>query len=252
MKIEFCLPTHNEEKIIRENVVKLYNFCLNKNYNFLWRIIILDNGSKDKTEEYANELAKKYQDKILVKNIMETGRGRALKKYWLRSEADILAYMDVDLAASLDSLDDLLNPLIDNKADLVIGSRLLPGSKIKRNFLRELSSQSYNFLSRLILGHNFSDLQCGFKAVRTEVFKQYAGHILDNKWFFDTELFYILYFFKKRIIEIPVEWEEERYDQRKSKVKLLRDSFKFIVNLLKLRWRYREVKSQILPSGKLK
>lgn len=244
MKIEFCLPAHNEEKLIKENVIKLYNFCFEKKYEFAWRIIILNNGSQDKTEEYADELAREHQGKIAVKNITEPGRGRALKKYWLQGEADILVYMDVDLAASLDNIADLLNPLIENKADLVIGSRLLPASRIKRNFLREFSSQGYNFLSRAMLGHNLSDLQCGFKAVKTAVFKQYAKYILDDKWFFDTELVYTFYFFKKRIIEIPVEWEEERYDQRKSKVRLIRDSIGFVINLLKLKWRFKKVKSE--------
>jgi glycosyltransferase involved in cell wall biosynthesis len=239
MLVELCFPVHNEGKILRENALILLNFLAGKNYNFQWAIYLLNNGSKDKTEEIGRKLEKENRGKIKLINIPGKGRGIALKTYWLQSSADILVYMDIDLAASLDNLGDLLAPLLENKADLVIGSRLLPDSKIKRSFFRELSSQGYNIFSRLILGHKFSDLQCGFKAVNARIFKKYAGYISDKKWFFDTELVYAFYFFKKRIKEIPVDWQEERYNQRKSKVRMFRDSIKFIINLIKLKRRYR-------------
>lgn len=242
MLVEFCLPVYNEEKILRENALKLLNFCAGKNYNFQWRICLLNNGSRDKTDEIGKELEKESGGKIKLVNILNRGKGNALKTYCLQGAADILVYMDIDLAVSLDNLDDLLAPVIKNEADLVIGSRLLPDSKIKRSIFRELSSQGYNMLSRLILEHKFSDLQCGFKAVRGEVFKKYSNYILDTKWFFDTELVYTFYFFKKRIKEIPVDWEEERYDRRKSKVRLFQDSFVFVKNLINLRWRFKKLK----------
>lgn len=242
MFVEFCLPVYNEKKILKENALKLLNFCAGKNYNFPWRICLLNNGSRDKTDEIGKELEKESGGKIKLVNILKRGKGNALKTYWLGSLADIFVYMDIDLAASLNNLDDLIAPLINNEADLVIGSRLLPDSKIKRSIFRELSSQGYNMLSRLILGHKFSDLQCGFKAVRSEIFKKYAGYILDTKWFFDTELVYAFYFFKKRVKEIPVDWEEERYDRRKSKVKVFRDGARFIINLVKLKWRFSNLK----------
>ena len=132
---------------------------------------------------------------------------------------------------------DSINNQIKNKADLTIGSRLLPESKIERSFIRELSSQSYNFLSRVILNHNFSDLQCGFKAIKNKTFKKISPHIKGDKWFFDTELVAFTNYFKFRVKEIPVNWSENRYDERKSKVNLLKDSIKFFINLIKLKIR---------------
>jgi selenophosphate synthetase-related protein len=111
----------------------------------------------------------------------------------------------------------------------------LPDSKINRSFIRELSSQSYNFLSKIILGHNFSDLQCGFKAIKVDVFNKIAPYIKDNKWFFDTELIFFTNYFGYKIKEMPVDWQENRYDKRKTKVNLIKDSFKFIINLIKLK-----------------
>jgi glycosyltransferase involved in cell wall biosynthesis len=242
MLIEFCLPVYNEEKILEKNVLTLLNYCLAQPYDFDWRIVVVINGSSDNSLAISGRLKKEHTERINFINIPEPGRGQALKKYWLQSQADILTYMDIDLAVSLDSILSLVQPIIDNQADLMIGSRLMPDSKISRSFIRELSSQSYNFLSRVILGHNFSDMQCGFKAIKSDAFKKIAPLINDAKWFFDTEL---IIFTKKlgfRVKEIPVDWSENRYDTRKSKVHMFRDSFKFFCDLIRLRIRLLNVK----------
>jgi glycosyltransferase involved in cell wall biosynthesis len=237
MSVEFCLPVYNEEKILEKNILTLLNYCLTQPFSFDWKIVIVINGSSDNSLAISQKLKTEHIDRIDFINIPEPGRGQALKKYWLQSQADVLVYMDIDLAVSLDSVMPLVQPIINNQADLVIGSRLMPDSKISRSFIRELSSQSYNFLSRVILGHNFSDMQCGFKAIRADVFKKIAPHINDAKWFFDTEL---IIFTKKlgfRVKEVPVDWSENRYDMRKSKVHMFRDSFKFFCDLIKLKIR---------------
>jgi hypothetical protein len=235
MFIEFCLPIYNEEKILKNNVLKLLNYCANQNFNFDWRIVLLNNDSQDNSERICEELFNKNYKKIKVENIKQSGRGRALKLYWQKSKANIVVYMDIDLAVSLNNISDLINSIIKENFDLTIGSRLLPDSKINRSFIRELSSQSYNFLSKIILDHNFSDLQCGFKAIKVDVFNKIAPYIKDNKWFFDTELIFFTNYFGYRIKEMPVDWQENRYDKRKTKVNLIKDSFKFIINLIKLK-----------------
>lgn len=236
MFIEFCLPVYNEKKILRKNVLRLLDYCNNQNFDFDWQIVIVNNGSQDNSEKICQELSNKYE-KIKIENIKQSGKGRAIKLCWQKSKANIVVFMDIDLAVSLKNIPDLINPIIKENYDLVIGSRLLPNSKIKRSFLRELSSQSYNFLSRIILNHKFSDLLCGFKAMKTDVFKKIAPYIKDNKWFFDTELIVFTNYFKYKIKEIPVDWHENRYDERKSKVNVLKDGLKFLVNLIVLKVR---------------
>ncbi len=239
-QIDFCLPVYNEEKILRPNALKLWQWCQENNLPFSWQITIVVNGSTDQSFNIARALAEKYQQ-IKAVNIAAPGRGQALKKYWLTSQADILAYMDIDLAVSLDNISALIQPILQGKADLVIGSRLLPESKIERSTVRELSSQGYNFLSRLILGHRFSDLQCGFKAVRADTFQKISSLTKDEKWFFDTELIMFAHWSGAKVREIPVDWSENRYDQRQSKVKVIKDSFKFFINLLKLKIKLRKL-----------
>ncbi|MDD3102074.1 MAG: glycosyltransferase [Patescibacteria group bacterium] len=237
MFIEFCLPIYNEEKILKNNILKLLNYCNSQNFNFDWQIIILNNGSTDNSEKILRELNKEYPQKIKIDNIQQPGKGRAIKLYCLKSQADIIVYMDIDLAVSLKNIPDLIDPIIKERYDLVVGSRLLSTSKIERSFIRSLSSKVYNWLSKILFNHNLSDLQCGFKAIKADIFKKIIPYINDNKWFFDTELIIFTKYFGYKIKEIPVDWQENRYDQRKTKVRLLKDSFNFILNLVKLKMR---------------
>lgn len=234
MLVEFCLPVYNEEKILKANTIKLLDFLNRQNFLFNWLIVIINNGSTDNTAKISRELA---GERIKIINFSQKGKGGAIKQYSLTSAADWLIYMDIDLAVSLKNIDDLINILTDNNYDIVMGSRLLSGSEVERSAARSLSSKVYNYFSRLVLGHKFSDLQCGFKMIRSEIFKKIAPLIKDNNWFFDTELIYLAYRQNYRIKEIPVSWSENRYQQRKSKVSLIKDGLKFFKNLIGLRMR---------------
>jgi glycosyltransferase involved in cell wall biosynthesis len=234
MLIDFCLPVRNEEKIIEQNTLKLFNYLKDIKFNFDWRIVIVNNGSTDATKEKALQLV---SDKILYFEVELPGRGRALKKYWLSSDSDVLVYMDMDLAVSLNNIPDLVDPIIRGDYDLVMGSRRLLSAKCQRSFFRDLISRTYLFLSRRILQHNFTDLQCGFKAVRASRFKEIAKYLADTQWFFDTEMVIVLHKFGGKIKEIPVDWKDNRYLARKSRVLVVRDGILFFKNLFKLRKR---------------
>lgn len=241
MKIEFCLPIYNEEKILADSSRKLYDFLTEQNFPFDWQIVIVINGSSDSSPAIADSLSREFSGKISFQDIKQPGRGQALKRYWLSSPADVFVYMDIDLAVSLEAIPRLIQPILDNECQLAVGSRLLPESKIKRSFIRELSSQTYNLLSRLLLKHRLSDMQCGFKAITKSAFLTIAPYLEDPHWFFDTEMIIITKAAGYRIKEVPVNWQENRYDKRKSKVKLLHDSNKMFRNLLKLRRRLPEI-----------
>ncbi len=236
-RIIFVVPVHNEEKIITNNIEKLMQFGERQAYPFDWRILVVVNGSSDQTLEMARSLEDRFPGRVSVLDFPEPGRGAALKRAWLASDADIVMYMDIDLAVSLEHLMELVLPILAGESDMVIGSRNLIDSKVKRSLLREAISQSYNFLSRLILNHGFSDLQCGFKAIRLDAFKSIASRLDTTHWFFDTEL--VVWARRQGLVikEIPVDWSENRFERRKSKVHLMRDSCKFFLNLLRLRFR---------------
>ncbi|MFA6994816.1 MAG: glycosyltransferase [Patescibacteria group bacterium] len=241
MLIDFCLPAKDEELVLEANVKRLVNFLELQKANYFWNIVIIINTSGDTSYSVAKELAEN-DERIKARNLKLGGKGRALKEYFQESSADILVFMDVDLATSLNNIPALIDPILNQEADLVIGSRLLPNSRTNRSFSRNFISEIYNFLSRLILRHKFRDLQCGFKALRKELFNHLQPYFIDNKWFFDTELIILAARFGYEIKEIPVDWQENRYSRRLSKIHIFRDSWSFVKNLFYFKHRLNNLK----------
>jgi glycosyltransferase involved in cell wall biosynthesis len=237
MLVEFLIPVYNEEKILEKNIKTLFDFLSAWPSGFDWKITVLNNGSTDASREILRRIG---DDKIGSEFIANPGKGGAIKSCACKSQADIIAYMDIDLAVSLDCLPRLLEPIIEGRADIAIGSRLLPDSITERSRLRSLSSIIYNRLSRFILSHGQTDLQCGFKAFSTAKTRSLFSRAEDKGWFFDTELVILALKDGCRIVEIPVSWKENRYEERKSKIKLLSDSGIFVLKLLKLRERLKQ------------
>ena len=119
MLVDFCLPVKNEEKILTENIKRLNNYLIARSWPFSWQIVILLNNCNDNSEKITKFLtAENQRIKSLI--IDAPGKGRALKSYFSKSRADILVFMDIDLAVSLENIPALIEPLIKQEKDLVI------------------------------------------------------------------------------------------------------------------------------------
>jgi glycosyltransferase involved in cell wall biosynthesis len=203
-KVKIVLPVYNEEKELEDNTLKLYEFAKNNLLDYDFEIQIADNASTDTTSEIGQRLAQQFKE-ISFLRLNEKGRGRAVKKAWGEGNADIFVYMDIDLSTDLKHLPNLIGA-IDN-FDIAIGSRLLPTAKvIGRTLKREIISRSYNLLIKIIFGIHFSDAQCGFKAISRKAIKELLPNILDNEWFFDTELLVVGEKIGYKIYQEPVAW----------------------------------------------
>ncbi len=239
MRLDICIPAHNEARILRQNCLKLLTFCREAKLNFDWQIVIIVNGSSDDSLAIAERLA---EENTEIKTIMyeQGGKGNAIVSYWNESVADVLVFMDADLATKLSCLPSLLEPFLNTpEHTLVLGSRHISGAEVRRSWRRSIASWVYSGISRLYLGHSLSDLQCGFKAISKDLFKKILPQILDRGWFFDTELVVWSLRTGATVKEIPVQWRENRSDHP-SKISLLRDSRTFLRSLAALRKRLRE------------
>jgi len=228
--VEVVIPVYNEETDLPRCIRTLHPFLKAHLPDRPWRILVADNGSTDATVQIAAQLSKEYPEMAFI-HIPVKGRGRALKQAFLQSQADILAYMDVDLATGLEAFPLLLKAL-EEGYDIAIGSRYLPGSRIRRTFGRRLYSWGYNLLFRALFRSRIQDAQCGFKAMKAEVARDVLPKVQDPGWSFDTEL--LLRAEKKgyRVKEVPVEWHEDT----ESKVRIPGTILRMLRVLLKLRW----------------
>ncbi|MER5930304.1 glycosyltransferase [Streptomyces sp. NPDC002054] len=205
--LDVVIPVFNEEKDLGPCVRQLHEH-LTRTFPYAFRITIADNASTDRTPEVAGALAASL-DGVRGIRLEEKGRGRALRTVWSRSEAPVLAYMDVDLSTDLNALLPLVAPLISGHSDLAIGTRLARSSRVVRGAKREFVSRAYNLILRSSLAARFSDAQCGFKAIRREVAERLLPLVEDSGWFFDTELLVLAERAGLRIHEVPVDWVDD-------------------------------------------
>src|SRR5215212_7559427 len=228
--VEVVVPVYNEQNALPESIPALCAY-LETYFPYRWSVLIADNASTDDTLTVAYELATAYHPHVTVMHLEEKGRGRALKAAWSASEADVVAYMDVDLSTNLWSFLPLVAPLATGHSDLAIGSRLLKGAMVTRQWKRELISRCYNLLVKAMFGNRFSDAQCGFKALRRGVARDLLPHIEDGEWFFDTELLLLAEERGYRISEVPVDWIEDLA----SRVDIASTALKDVKGLLRVR-----------------
>jgi ubiquinone/menaquinone biosynthesis C-methylase UbiE/glycosyltransferase involved in cell wall biosynthesis len=226
--VDVAIPVLNEERAIASSLVTLASY-LDTECPYDWAITVADNGSTDRTFEFASAFAVE-NPRTRVIRLDQRGRGRALKEAWSTSTADVVAYMDVDLSTGLESLRPLIDPILEGRCEVSIGSRLAPGAEIARSMQREMISRSYNVIARTFLDYGVVDAQCGFKAVRTSLARDLISRIEDNGWFFDTELLALAHRSGMRINEVPVRWVEDD-DSRVKVAKTATDDLKGIWRL---------------------
>lgn len=234
MTFDVTIPVLNEAATLQQQVAALHSFLLqhfpDRNR---WSIVIADNGSTDATRDIATSLAKEIPEVRLVM-VPKRGVGLALKTSWTQSQADIVGYMDLDLATDLGTFPKTIQLLENGAADIVYASRLHPESQvIGRTLKREISSRVFNFILRQYLGVQFSDGMCGFKFLRRDVLKNLmAGGAQNDGWFFSTELLTVAEWQKLNLFELPVKWTD---DAGSSKVKVIPLAMRYLKSMRDLK-----------------
>jgi glycosyltransferase involved in cell wall biosynthesis len=220
MTFDVTIPVLNEEPTLERQVLILRDF-LKKHFpaEGQWRIVIADNGSKDRTLDIANALHAKYPE-IVPLTVPRKGVGLALKTSWGQSKADIVGYMDLDLATDLPHFLEAYDAIARKGYDLVYATRLHPKAKvIGRTLKREISSRGFNLLLKMYLRVGFSDGMCGFKWLKREVYPPlHAGGAVSDGWFFSTELLTVAEWKGLKMFELPVKWTD---DTSSSRVKIV-------------------------------
>ena len=207
-RVDVVIPVYNEEHVLAASISSLRSY-LAEHLPYAWQVVIADNASVDGTRAVGEALAAEYDD-VTYLHLEQKGRGRALRRAWSESDADVVSYMDVDLSTNLDSFRPLVEQIINGPYDVAIGSRLTRGATVTRQWKREIISRGYNLLVWMMFPRRtFSDAQCGFKAISRRAADALLSRIENNEWFFDSELLLRAEQAGYRIAEVPVEWIED-------------------------------------------
>ncbi|MEM3838999.1 MAG: glycosyltransferase [Candidatus Micrarchaeaceae archaeon] len=204
-RITIILPVYNERENLKANFPKIYS-AAKKLGSF--EIIIAEDGSTDGSRELAKNFGK-LPNVVVLSRKEKSGKGEAVKRSISAAKGKVIGYMDIDLSVPLSYLPAAVAK-VEEGNKVLIGSRYVKGSDIRRTALRHFLSKGYNLLMLALFGSRVKDHQCGFKFFDGRYAKELARRTKDNHWFFDTEMLVLAQ--RDGIVpyELPVKWREQK------------------------------------------
>lgn len=225
MKLSIIIPVFNEGNTIETQIKRVDALNLDK------EIIVVDDGSQDKTDQILNSLLKSGNINFrLIALDKNQGKGYAIRKGLETATGEIVAILDADIEQDPKDLLFLIKPILENKADGVIGSRNL--KKQEQNFKYKLFFWGGKFLSAVVnvlFNTKFTDVVSGYKVIRTDAIKNL--NLKSSKFEIDAEILVKLLKNKYKVIELPVSYRARSFAQGK-KIRMI-DGLKFFWAIIK-------------------
>ncbi len=209
MNTLLVVPAHNEKLFLQSTIEKIRTHVHTSTFEDKHiDILVVENGSTDGTRKVAKSIAEKYSD-VRVIQVDAPGKGHALYSGWLEGDYDCYCYVDADLAHGVSSITTMIS-LIQNGADIVVGSRTLPRSQVQRHWVRKFLTINYNLLLKIVFQVNFTDAQAGCKGISRKVRDTIASGITEKGYFYDTLLLIRAERSGYRIHDFPVIYNDPR------------------------------------------
>lgn len=240
-QLSVVIPAFNEAATIADTVAAVCRFV--SETGMPAEVIVVDDGSTDDTGVIAERaLAQSEVPWRVVRFDTNRGKASAVRQGMLEAGGDLLLMTDADLSVSLEQLPKFLDA-IRAGADIAVASRAVRGARgdPPQPLWRILVGKAYAVVRRLIVLPHIADTQCGFKLFTREAAREAFSRQTATSWAFDAEVLYIAHRLGYRIVEVPVVW----CNRRESKVRVLRDLWKVLRDLLVVRWRHRKLKPSI-------
>ena len=231
--ISIVIPAYNEETRLPSTLAAVIAYLQRKDFTTS-EIVVVDDGSRDRTAALVEQWRQKYPLIRLLQNPGNRGKGFTVRHGMLDAAGDWILYTDADLSAPIAELDKLLLAVEREGAQVAIGSRALDRSLVgvHQSAFREMSGRAFNVVMRGITGLPFRDTQCGFKLFRSDAARRiFSAQTLDG-FSFDVEDLVIAKVLGIKAIEVPVVWN----NVEGTKVSALSGAQSF-ADLLGIRWR---------------
>jgi len=229
--LSIVIPVYNEEKRIGETLRKILDFLGSKEYS--WEILIVDDGCKDNTIALAEKILTGKRHRIL-KNERNMGKGASIRHGLLEAQGEVCLFTDADLSTPIEEMDRLEEP-IKQGYHVSFGSRAMKGSQllVRQPLHREMMGRMFNILVQILHLPGVKDTQCGFKLFTHEAAQAIFQRQKMQGFCFDVEALVLARRLGFKIKEVPVRW----IDSPQSKVNPLKDSFKMLGDLIRLKFR---------------
>lgn len=229
--LSVIIPLYNEESRL-SNLVTIHKYLNSR--KFSWQIILINDGSKDKTNKTAKKILKSHalKNTQLISYSKNMGKGFAIKTGMLIATGKYRLFTDIDLSTSIDEFNKFLPHL--EKFGVVLGSRKMHQSRVivHQSRLREKMGKGFTKLSQLVLQLNTSDFTCGFKCFSENAAEKIFEKQTISRWGFDSEILFLAKKFKIKVKEIPVKWSNNPH----SRVKFPEDIITSLTDLIRIRF----------------
>jgi glycosyltransferase involved in cell wall biosynthesis len=226
--LSIIIPALNEEERLPGTLEQVFAFL--DEQPFSSEVLVVENGSTDRTLEVAQEYARSHPG-LRPLHEAERGKGRAVRRGMLEARGAYRFICDADLSMPISECSRFLPPALSG-VDIAIGSREAPGSvRYNEPVRRHISGRVFNWLIHALVLPGIEDTQCGFKCFTAAAAEDIFPRLTLLGWSFDVEALYIARHRGYRIVEIPIDW----YFSAQSKVSLLRDSWRMGLDLVTIR-----------------
>ena len=229
--ISVVVPAYNEEKRIRPSLMEACSFLDNTPLDY--EMIVVDDGSSDRTSEVVRDLSSDTPNLKLVRYGKNRGKGYALRTGVLATKGDPVLVMDADLSTPMEELWKLMPYLTEGRARVAIGSRALALSDIirKQPWWRQGMGKIFNHLVRVLAIDGINDTQCGFKLFTGDVARELFGRATVDRFAYDVEILALAARMGYRIAEVPIRW----INSARAEVNPVKDSLRMLIDILRIR-----------------
>jgi glycosyltransferase involved in cell wall biosynthesis len=230
--ISIVIPAYNEERRLPATLGSILDYLGSRDWP-QWEVVVVNDGSKDRTAAVAAEFAAEHAGIRLLENPGNRGKGYSVRHGMLEAKGDWVLFTDSDLSAPIEELDKLMAAAREQGASVAIGSRALNRGLIQvhQSLFRETAGRVFNLLMRVATGLPFADTQCGFKLFERGAAQEIFRRQRIERWGFDAELLFIARRLGYKTIEVPVRWSHSEG----TKVSMFGDSLNMFLDLLRIR-----------------
>src|ERR1700686_5171959 len=232
LDLSVVIPAFNEERRLPKAIEQIDTYL--RACPLRAEIIVVDDGSSDATPKLIESYVGKYPGLRLISNGRKRGKGFSVRHGVLEARGEIVLFTDADLSTPIEEADKLLAALREGGYDAAIGSRAMDRSliEIHQSVIREQAGIFFNRLVRWIMGIEFSDTQCGFKAFRMDRARIIFEQQRIERFGFDPEILFLAKRHGLRVAEVPVRWSHDAA----TKVNVMADGMRMFLELILIRW----------------
>lgn len=229
--LSIIIPAHNEEKRLPQTLEQVFAFLKSQSYTS--EVLIVENGSADRTFEVATEYNRTHSSLRVIRE-EQPGKGRAVRRGMLEARGQYRFMCDADLSMSIEQLNHFLPP--SSQTDIAIASREAKGAVREHEPLyRHLGGRLINITIRLLILPGLNDTQCGFKCFTAEAAEKIFPHQTLPGWSFDIEILYLARRLGLTVREVPIRWRFDAATKLSAvpdALRMIRDIFRIHLNAL--------------------